>query len=68
MSLIVSDCRDLSPLCAALEKTEELGSASTALKALVKLCPGVKGDLTLTPAQAAQQFYNELVFLRTLGT
>jgi len=65
-SVNVVDCRDLSPLCAALEKTEELGSAVTALKAMPKLCPGVKAELTLTAAQAAQQFYNELLFLRAL--
>jgi hypothetical protein len=65
-SVNVVDCRDLSPLCAALEKTEELGSATTGLKAVAKLCPGVKGDLPLTPAQAAQQFYNEILFLRAL--
>jgi len=62
----VADCRDLTPLSAALEKTEELGSAAAGLKALSKLCPGVKGDSPLTPGQAAQQFYTEILFLRAL--
>jgi len=66
-SFNVADYRDLSPLCAAVEKTEELGSASAALKAVAKLCPGVKSDLPLAPAQAAQQFYNEIVFHRALS-
>jgi GTPase-associated system helical domain len=65
-SVNVSDCRDLNPLCAALEKTDELGSAPTALRTLSKLCPGVKGELPLTPSQAALQFYNEILFLRAL--
>ena len=65
-SVIVADCRDLSPLCAAIEKTEELGSAATAITALPKFSPGVNGKLPLTPAEAAQQFYNEIVFLRAL--
>lgn len=67
-SVNVADCRDLTPLCAALEKTEELGDAATALKAVAKLCPGVKGELPLMPVQAAQQFYNEILFLRALDT
>lgn len=64
----VSDCRDLAPFCAALEKTEELGSAATALKTLSKFCPGLKGELPLMPAQAAQQFYNEIIFLLALNS
>lgn len=66
-SINVSDCRDLSPLCTALERAEGLGRAA-ALKTLSKDCPGVKGEALLTPAQAAQQFYNEILFLRALGT
>lgn len=65
-SVSVADCHDLSPLCAAVEKTEELGSAAAAITALPKICPGVNGKLPLTPAQAAQQFFNEIVFLRAL--
>jgi hypothetical protein len=65
-SVNVSDCRDLSPLCAALEKTEDLGTAATALKTLSKFYPTLKGELPLTPTQAAEQFYNELIFLRAL--
>lgn len=63
----VADCVDLTPLSAVLEKVEELGSAASALKAVVKHCPGLKGELSLIPAQASQQFYNELLFLRSLG-
>jgi hypothetical protein len=66
-SVNVADCRDLSPICAALEKMEELGNAATALKAVSKLCPGVKGDLPLMPSQAAEQFYNEILFHRALS-
>jgi hypothetical protein len=66
-SVSAVDCGDLSPLCAVLNKTEELGSAATALKAVAKLCRGVKAELALTPAEVAQQFYNELVFLRSLN-
>jgi len=62
----VTECRDLVPICAALEKTEELGSASLAAAALKKVCPGVAGDLELQPSQAAEQFYTELAFLRAL--
>ena len=66
-SMNVVDCRDLSPLCATLEKTQELGSAATALTAISILCPGVKAELQLTPVQVAHQFYNEIAFLRSLG-
>jgi hypothetical protein len=61
----VTDCPDLSPVSAVLEKAEELGGAP-ALKALPKLCPGVKAEVPLIPAQAARQFYNEIIFLRAL--
>ena len=65
-SLKIADCRDLVPLSTALEKTEELGDLTAAMKVLPKLCPGVSGELPLGFSQAAQQFYNELVFLRAL--
>ena len=65
-SVKMGDCCGLVPLCAALKNVEELGSVSLALKALPRLCPGVSGDLPLTAAQAVQQFYSELVFLRAL--
>jgi GTPase-associated system helical domain len=66
-SLSVADCRDLVPLCAALEKTEEIGDTPAAFKALAKVCPGVPADLPLAASEAAQQFYNELLFLRSLA-
>ena len=65
-SVSVADCADLSPISIMLEKAEELGSTASALKAVTKLCPGLKGELVLPPAQAAQQLYNELLFLRSL--
>jgi len=65
--LSVADCRDLVPFCVALEKTEELGEAASALKVLSKLCPGVSGEMPLPPTDAAQQFYAELIFLRALA-
>ena len=65
-SIRIAECRDLAPISAALEKTEELGSGATALKALEKLCPGLDNKLSVAPEQAAQQFYNEIVFLRAL--
>lgn len=65
-SVRLEDCYGLVPLCAVIKKTEELGSMSLALEALPNLCPGVSGDLPLTAAGAAQQFYSELVFLRAL--
>jgi hypothetical protein len=66
-SLIIADCRDLVPVSAVLEKTEELGNASTAVRTVAKICPGLKADLPLTPAQAASQFYNEILFVRALA-
>ncbi len=66
-SMNAMDCRDLSPLCAMLEKTQELGSAANALTALLILCPGIKAELQLTPVQVAQQFYDEMAFLRSLS-
>jgi len=66
-TLKVNDCHDLVPLSAAIEKAEELGDVTSALKAIPKLCPGVSTSLALSPIQAAQQFYNELVFLRALS-
>lgn len=65
-SASVADCRDLVPISAALEKMEELGDLPSAIKVLPKLCPGVTAELPLAPAQAALQFYNELLFLRVL--
>lgn len=66
-ALKVNDCRDLVPLSTAIEKAEELGDPASALKAIPKLCPGVSTSSALSPIQAAQQFYNELAFLRALS-
>lgn len=65
--LKLDDCYDLVPLSAAIKKTAELGDTTSALKAIPKLCPGVTTTIALLPPQAAQQFYNELVFLRALS-
>jgi len=65
-SPLLADCRDLLPICAALEKMAELGDLDSVLKVIPKLCPGVSGKQPLAPEQAAQQFYNELIFLRAL--
>lgn len=61
----VADCPDLCPVSGLVEKTQELG-VTAAIKALPKLCPGLKADITMTPSQAAEQYYNELVFRRAL--
>jgi len=65
-SINVVNCRDLSPLCATLEKTQELDSVADALRAMGKICPGITAELQITPGQVAQQFFNEIVFLRSL--
>jgi hypothetical protein len=53
-SIVMTDCRDLVPICSGLEKTEEIGDVDAVSKALTKLCPGVKGDLSLTPGRAGR--------------
>jgi hypothetical protein len=60
------DCAELVPITTALKKMEELADAAAVAKAVTRLCPGVKGDATLSPFEAARQFYNELVFLKAL--
>ena len=59
------DCGDIVPFCLAIQKSEELGDVSMALKALPKLS-GISGDLVLSPFQAALQYYQELIFLKAL--
>jgi len=60
------DCRMLLPMCAALEKMQELGDAAQVALALPKLCPGVKANLSLWPVEAARQYFSELSFLAAL--
>jgi len=61
-----ADCTDLVPLVTGLAKSQELGNAETAVELLPKLCPGLDGKMALSPLEAAEQFYVELLFLRAL--
>ena len=64
--LNASECADLVPFATALSKTEEFGDPKKAIEVLPNICPGVTGELMLTPAAAAEQHYFELMFLRAL--
>jgi hypothetical protein len=61
-----SDCPDLLPLLTGLAKCEESGDPVAATKLLPKLCPGVSVEHPLSPTEAAQQLYLELMFIRAL--
>jgi GTPase-associated system helical domain len=57
---------DLVPLTTGLAKTEEFDDAAAAVKVLPRICPGVKVEHAISPSEAAQQFYDELMFLKAL--
>jgi hypothetical protein len=63
----VADCADLVPFATALTKTNEAGDADILTKVIPNTCPGVSSDMELAPWEAAQQFYNELIFLKALS-
>lgn len=62
-----ADCVELVPVTTALRKMVELDDAAAVAKALPRLCPGVPRTASLTPAMMALQFYNELMFVRSLN-
>jgi hypothetical protein len=61
----VPDANILVPVSFGLSKSLELGT-ELFLSGLTKLLPNVASDYSVTPPQVAQQYYNELVFLRAL--
>lgn len=65
-SVNFSDCSDFVPVTTGIAKCEEFGEATNAAQVVPRLCPGVSIEHPLTPAEAAQQFYVELMFLKAL--
>jgi hypothetical protein len=61
-----SDSRDFVPVITGLDKCGEFGEASSAAKVVPNLCPGVSIEHPVSPAEAAQQLYVELMFLKAL--
>jgi hypothetical protein len=61
------DCSDLLPITTGLAKFEELRDMTALSNVLSNVCPGVNPAHELSPAKAAHQFYNELMFLDALG-
>ncbi|MGA9622975.1 MAG: GTPase-associated system all-helical protein GASH [Bryobacteraceae bacterium] len=66
-SIDASEGRDFVPIITGLAKCEEFGEAVGAARVVPKLCPGVSIEHPLSPAEAAQQLYVELMFLKALG-
>jgi len=62
-----ADCVDLVPIITALSKCQEFGEAASAVKVLPNLCPGFDPTHALSPTEVALQFYQELMFLKSLS-
>lgn len=62
-----SDCLDLLPMITTLAKYEESGDVAPLPGIVKRLCPGVDATRALPASSAAQQFYNELMFLKALA-
>jgi len=62
-----NDCADLVPLLTALAKTNEAGGIQVLAKVLPQACPGVEADIPLSGPETSNQFYNELMFLKSLA-
>jgi len=62
-----SDSTEIVPFLLGITKVEEFGDAVAAAKILPNLCPGFKVEQVITPEQAANQLYVELMFLKALG-
>jgi hypothetical protein len=65
-TLNFSDCLELLPIVAGLVKCQEFDNPEAAIQVLPKVCPGLKAGDALLPADAAYQFYGELMFLKAL--
>jgi hypothetical protein len=61
-----SECKALTPLSLGVATTRELG-AEAAASALPRICRGFPSALSLSPLDAARQFYTELAFFEALG-